>query len=168
MASEQLRRDTKENEREKPKVISHFESFTVKDSEKQPGTTEVVHRVVETIQGGASGGVHGAQSMQKKESEQKGPSLSKYRGVAQKNSMEAIRAAEQQSQMAKEYTGEKGQRMDEKGRVKESIYSATPNVTEQRASGATHIVGARGAQQISEHMMKNQPGATQTTTQKGT
>nr|GEY06685.1 hypothetical protein [Tanacetum cinerariifolium] len=102
MESEQLRRENKTDEREihvekdqVPKMKDHFESLTDKDSGAAGGVSETRKEKMQDT----------TQSMQQKESEYKGPSLeeiSKLRGTAQQNSMNAILAAEEKYRKAKD------------------------------------------------------------------
>ncbi|KAI3818822.1 hypothetical protein L1987_12643 [Smallanthus sonchifolius] len=137
MDSMQLRRENKTDERQihvekdkVPKITTHFESLTVKDSGDHP----VAHH-------GAAGGIH-----------DQGPSLediSKYRGIAQQNSMEAIRAAQEQYQKSKEtvdaekatkakdYTVEKGQ--EAKDVVAEKTIGLTETVVDVSKKGAGYV-----------------------------
>ncbi|GJW68320.1 hypothetical protein Tco_0122744 [Tanacetum coccineum] len=102
MESEQLRRENKTDEREihvekdqVPKMKDHFESLADKDSGAAGGISETREEKIHDT----------TQSMHQKESEYKGPSLeeiSKLRGTAQQNSMNAILAAEEKCRKAKD------------------------------------------------------------------
>ncbi|GKB55800.1 hypothetical protein Tco_0911986 [Tanacetum coccineum] len=102
MESELLRRENKTDEREihvekdqVPKMKDHFESLADKDSGAVGGISETRKEKIHDT----------TQSMHQKESEYKGPSLeeiSKLRGTAQQNSMNAILAAEEKYRKAKD------------------------------------------------------------------
>ncbi|KAJ0632422.1 hypothetical protein HanLR1_Chr17g0664961 [Helianthus annuus] len=177
--AQQQRRENKTDEREihvekdkVPKMASHFESLTVKDSGDQP----VVHHVVGTVHGAA-----GDQSEAK--DQYKGPSLeeiSKYRGVAQQNSMDAIRAAEEQYRKSKEMSTRAG----ETGRVtggqviKNNVSTTSAKggqigqQAEERLSSATQTAAENAARASDYTVMKSEQAkeslssATQTAAEK--
>lgn len=182
MASQLLRRENKTDEREVhvekdkvPKIASHFEAIAVKDTGDQPG---VVHQVIATTMHGASGGIHdqsdktqgqhkvtNIQGKQKEGGEYKGPSLdeiSKYRGTAQQNSMEAILAAEEKYRNSKA-TMEKSQQTDQQ--AKEGLSNSNQTVekgrkigqqAKERLSGATQIAAENAARVSDFTVVKSQ------------
>lgn len=148
MASQQqLKRENKNDEQGKvPKMTTHYESLTVQDpAGDQP---KLVHQVIDTVtlqnqqqhnQKGTS-----TQTMQKKEGseEYKGPSLediSKYRGTAQQHSIEAIRAAEDKYQKAKNETKSSGvNKVPEKSRQTED-YGLMDTAVDATNKGVSYV-----------------------------
>ncbi|KAI3732117.1 hypothetical protein L1987_63314 [Smallanthus sonchifolius] len=141
MDSMQLRRENKTDEREihvekdkVPKITTHFESLTVKDSGDHPATHHV-----------AAGGIHDQGQYQ-------GPSLediTKYRRIAQQNSMEAVTAAQEQYRKSKQtvaaekatkvkdYTVEKDQ--EAKDVVAGKTSGLTETVVDVSKKGASYV-----------------------------
>nr|GEX54756.1 hypothetical protein [Tanacetum cinerariifolium] len=149
MASGQLRRENNTDKSDKkqihvekdkvPKMKTHFESLTVKDTGDQP---HVVRHVIGTMHGTQEEKMQDTtQSMQKK-----GPSheeISKDRGT-QQNSMDISFAAEETSRKSKEMDGSLGQN-EEKSSV-QKVKEYTTQTALENVARASDFVVVKGQQ----------------------